>query len=105
MISPALFFTFIILTLAGLNSFTEAYTAYFSAGSTGAEAPDAALFYAIYLFRQAFEFFNLGLRLGDGLAALRDLDGDHARAGDRQPPLRLLPGRPAMSARAGHVRD
>ncbi len=60
MISPALFFTFIILTLAGLNSFTEAYTAYFSAGSTGAEAPDAALFYAIYLFRQAFEFFNLG---------------------------------------------
>ncbi len=60
MISPALFFTFIILTLAGLNSFTEAYTAYFGAGSTGAESPDAALFYAIYLFRQAFEFFNLG---------------------------------------------
>jgi multiple sugar transport system permease protein len=60
MISPALFFTFIILTLAGLNSFTEAYTAYFGAGSAGAESPDAALFYAIYLFRQAFEFFDLG---------------------------------------------
>jgi multiple sugar transport system permease protein len=60
MISPSLFFTFIILTIAGLNSFTEAYTAYFGAGSSGAESPDAALFYAIYLFRQAFEFFNLG---------------------------------------------
>ena len=60
MISPALFFTFIILTLAGLTNFTEVYTAYFGAGSTGAEAPDAALMYAVYLFRQQFEFFNMG---------------------------------------------
>ena len=60
MISPALFFTFIILTIASLDSFTEVYTAYFGAGSAGAEAPDAALFYAIYLFRQSFEFFHLG---------------------------------------------
>jgi multiple sugar transport system permease protein len=60
MISPALFFTFIILSIASLDTFTEAYTAYFGAGSAGAEAPDAALFYAIYLFRQSFEFFNLG---------------------------------------------
>ena len=60
MISPALFFTFIILTIAGLNTFTEVYTAYFGGGSAGAEAPDAALMYAIYLFRQAFEFFNMG---------------------------------------------
>ena len=60
MISPALFFTFIILTIAGLNAFTEAYTAYFGAGSAGAESPDAALMYAIYLFRQAFETFDLG---------------------------------------------
>jgi multiple sugar transport system permease protein len=54
MISPALFFTFIVLTIAGLQTFTEAYTAFFGAGSAGAENPDAALFYAIYLFRQAF---------------------------------------------------
>ncbi|MBD0329713.1 MAG: sugar ABC transporter permease [Thermoleophilia bacterium] len=60
MISPALFFTFIILTIAGLNTFTEVYTAYFGAGSTGAEEPEAALMYAIYLFRQAFQFFNMG---------------------------------------------
>jgi multiple sugar transport system permease protein len=57
MISPALFFCFIILTLAGLQQFTQAYTAFYGAGGT---QPEAALFYAIYLFRQAFEFFNMG---------------------------------------------
>lgn len=60
MISPAIFFTFIVLTIAGLQTFTEVYTAFFGAGSAGAEAPDAALMYAIYLFRQAFEFFRFG---------------------------------------------
>jgi multiple sugar transport system permease protein len=57
MISPALFFCFIILTLAGLNQFTQAYTAFYGAGGT---QPEAALFYAIYLFRNAFEYFNMG---------------------------------------------
>jgi len=60
MISPALFFTFIVLTIAGLQVFTEVYTAFFGAGSTGAESPDAALMNVVYLFRQAFEFFNIG---------------------------------------------
>jgi multiple sugar transport system permease protein len=57
MISPALFFCFIILTLAGLNQFTQAYTAYFGAGGS---QPEAALFYSIYLFKNAFEYFNMG---------------------------------------------
>jgi multiple sugar transport system permease protein len=60
MISPALFFTFIVLTIAGLQTFTETYTAFFGAGSSGAENPDAALFYAIYLFRKAFVEFDMG---------------------------------------------
>jgi multiple sugar transport system permease protein len=62
MISPALFFTFIVLTIAGLQVFTEVYTAYFSPGegSAGAANPDAALMNVVYLFRQAFEFFNMG---------------------------------------------
>lgn len=60
MISPALFFSFIILTIYGLNLFTQAYTAFFGAGQAGAEAPDAALFFNIYLFRQAFENFDMG---------------------------------------------
>jgi multiple sugar transport system permease protein len=60
MISPALFFTFIVLTINGLQTFTEVYTAYFGQGSAGAESPDAALMNVVYLFRQAFEFFNIG---------------------------------------------
>jgi multiple sugar transport system permease protein len=51
---------FIVLTIAGLNTFTEVFVAYFGAGQAGAEAPDAALMYAIYIYRQAFEFFNMG---------------------------------------------
>jgi multiple sugar transport system permease protein len=58
MISPALFFCFIILTLAALNQFTVAYTAFFNSGSGATNS--AALFYAIYLFQQAFKFFNMG---------------------------------------------
>ena len=43
------------------QTFAEVYTAYFGqAGGAGAEAPEAALMYAIYLFRQAFEFFDMG---------------------------------------------
>jgi multiple sugar transport system permease protein len=57
MISPALFFMFIILTLYGLQQFTQSYTAYFGPGGT---QPEAALFYSIYLFRNAFEYFNMG---------------------------------------------
>jgi multiple sugar transport system permease protein len=60
MISPALFFTFIILTIYGLTNFSEIYTAYFGQGAAGAESPDAALMYSIYIFRQAFEFFHMG---------------------------------------------
>jgi multiple sugar transport system permease protein len=59
MISPALFFCFIILTLAGLNQFTQAYTAFFGSGTAGGQS-EAALFYSIYLFRNAFEYFNMG---------------------------------------------
>jgi multiple sugar transport system permease protein len=58
MISPALFFCFIISTLAALNQFTVAYTAYFNSGSGATNS--AALFYAIYIFQQAFKYFNMG---------------------------------------------
>jgi multiple sugar transport system permease protein len=59
MISPALFFCFIILTLAGLNNFAQAYTAFFGSGGSFSQS-DAALMYSIYLFRNAFEYFNMG---------------------------------------------
>ncbi|MFC3689672.1 carbohydrate ABC transporter permease [Aquipuribacter hungaricus] len=58
MVSGPLFFLVVVNTIDGLQTFTEAYTAYF--GSTGGYGNDAALFYAIYLFQQAFQFFNMG---------------------------------------------
>ena len=59
MISGALFFIFIVDTIAAFQSFTEAYTAYFGSGNT-TYSNDAALFYTIYLFQQAFEFLHMG---------------------------------------------
>lgn len=59
MISPALFFVFIVNTIAAFQTFTEAYTAFFGSGNT-TYSNDAALFYAIYLFQQAFQFLHMG---------------------------------------------
>ena len=58
-ISPAIYFIVVVDTIAALQSFTEAYTAFFGAGNT-TYSNDAALFYAIYLFQQAFEFLHMG---------------------------------------------
>jgi multiple sugar transport system permease protein len=59
MISGALFFVFIVNTIAGFQSFTEAYTAFFGSGNS-TYSNDAALFYTIYLFQQAFQFLQMG---------------------------------------------
>ncbi|WP_418606288.1 carbohydrate ABC transporter permease [Georgenia sp. SUBG003] len=59
MISGALFFVVVINTIAAFQSFTEAYTAFFGSGNT-TYGNEAALFYVIYLFQQAFEFLNMG---------------------------------------------
>ena len=59
MISGAIVFIVIVDTIAAMQSFTEAYTAFFGSGNT-TYSNDAALFYAIYLFQQAFEFLHMG---------------------------------------------
>jgi multiple sugar transport system permease protein len=59
MISGTIYFLVIVDTIASLQSFTEAYTAFFGAGNT-TYSNDAALFYVIYLFQQAFEFLHMG---------------------------------------------
>ena len=59
LISPALFFTFIIQTIGGLTEFSRVFTAFFGAGSED-YATDAALFYSVYLFRESFQFFHFG---------------------------------------------
>ncbi|WP_244170228.1 carbohydrate ABC transporter permease [Amycolatopsis tolypomycina] len=58
--SGALFFTLIVQTIAALQSFDEAYTAFYGSAASATYSNDAALFYLIYLFRQAFEFLHLG---------------------------------------------
>lgn len=61
MISPALFFTFIVLTINALQMFTQAYTAFFNTGTTGnGQGSSAALFYVIYLFQQGFSNLHMG---------------------------------------------
>lgn len=59
MISGAIFFSLIVNTIASIQIFAEVYTMFFGKmnATTGT---DAALFYVIYLFRQAFEFLNMG---------------------------------------------
>ncbi|UNX56269.1 sugar ABC transporter permease [Georgenia sp. TF02-10] len=56
MISGTIFFLVIVNTIASFQTFTEAYTAFFGSNYSN----DAALFYAIYLFQQAFEFLHMG---------------------------------------------
>ena len=58
MISNAMFFCVIVLTIAALQVFDQAYLLYFR--DTAQASPDAALFIGVYLFQQAFQQFNMG---------------------------------------------
>ena len=59
LISPTLFFLTIVNTIAALQVFDQAYLLFFRDGTSS--APDAALFFGVYLFQQAFRQFNFGL--------------------------------------------
>jgi multiple sugar transport system permease protein len=59
-ISGALYFTPIVNTIYSLQTFTEAYTAFFGTGNAQTYSHDAALFYVVYLFQQAFQFMHMG---------------------------------------------
>jgi multiple sugar transport system permease protein len=59
LISGTVFFTVIVNTIHALQIFAEVYTMYFGQMRSGAGG-SAALFYVIYLFRQAFEFLRMG---------------------------------------------
>ncbi|MFC4019513.1 carbohydrate ABC transporter permease [Micromonospora sp. GCM10011542] len=61
MISGALFFTLIVNTIASLQMFTEVYTMYFGNRETqNSFNSDAASFYVIHLFQEAFQFLHMG---------------------------------------------
>lgn len=59
MISPSVFFLVIVNTIAALQVFDQAYLLFYR--DANESAPDAALFYGVYLFQQAFQQFNFGL--------------------------------------------
>jgi multiple sugar transport system permease protein len=58
MISPAIFFNVVVLTIAALQVFDQAYLLFWR-DQTNA-SPESSLFYGVYLFQQAFRQFNFG---------------------------------------------
>lgn len=54
MMSPTLLFTLIVNTIGSFQVFTQAYVI------TGGGPVNSTLFYVLYLFRNAFEFFKMG---------------------------------------------
>jgi multiple sugar transport system permease protein len=60
MISPSIFFVLVVNTIASLQLFTEVYTMFFGNEVTRSSSGDAALFYVVYLFQQAFTFLHMG---------------------------------------------
>jgi multiple sugar transport system permease protein len=58
LISPTIFFNVIVLTIAALQVFDQAYLLFWR--DQGSSAPEASLFYGVYLFQQAFRSFNFG---------------------------------------------
>ena len=59
LISPTLFFVTIVQTIAALQVFDQAFLLFYRDGTSS--APDAALFYGVYIYLQAFRQFNFGL--------------------------------------------
>ncbi|MBB5953726.1 multiple sugar transport system permease protein [Saccharothrix tamanrassetensis] len=59
-ISGTVYFTVVVNTIASLQVFTEAYTMFFGARAKQSSDGDAALFYVIHLFREAFESLRMG---------------------------------------------
>ena len=59
MISGAIFFNTIVLTIAALQVFDQAYLLFWRDSSNA--SPESSLFYAVYLFQQAFQQFNFGV--------------------------------------------
>lgn len=59
MVSSTLFFLTIVNTIAALQVFDQAYLLFYRDGDSN--APDAALFFGVYLYQAAFQQFNFGL--------------------------------------------
>jgi multiple sugar transport system permease protein len=58
-ISPTVFYTVIIGTIAALQYFTQVYVMFFGTQPDAGVKPDAEM-YVVYLFTQAFQYFHMG---------------------------------------------
>jgi multiple sugar transport system permease protein len=54
MLTPTIFFNLVLSIISTFQTFTSAFVA------TDGGPLDATLFYVLYIFRQAFQFFNMG---------------------------------------------
>ena len=54
LLTPTIFFNLVLSIIATFQTFTSAYVA------TDGGPLNATLFYVLYLYRQAFQFFNMG---------------------------------------------
>jgi multiple sugar transport system permease protein len=54
LLSPTIFFILVLSVIATFQSFTNAFVA------TNGGPLDSTLFLVLYIYRQAFEFFNMG---------------------------------------------
>ncbi|MFP5416234.1 MAG: carbohydrate ABC transporter permease [Actinomycetes bacterium] len=59
LISPSIFFVVVTNTIAALQVFDQAYLLFYR--DQNSTAPDAALFYGVYLYQAAFRQFRFGL--------------------------------------------
>ena len=58
MISPAIFFNVIVLTIAAMQVFDQAFLLFWRDQNNA--SPESSLFYGVYLFQQAFRQFDFG---------------------------------------------
>jgi len=54
MLTPVIFFNLVMQLINGFMTFTQSFIV------TGGQPLDSTLFYALYLYRQAFEFYDMG---------------------------------------------
>ena len=61
MVSPVIFFNLIMGIIGSFQSFTLVYVIFQTTSGTSAAGPEnAALFYLLYLYRNAFQYFQMG---------------------------------------------
>ncbi|MHB9037132.1 MAG: extracellular solute-binding protein [Armatimonadota bacterium] len=60
LLTPAIFYQLVVGTMYSLQMFTQAYIMSFSASGSVGGPEDSTLFYALYLWRNSFEFMKMG---------------------------------------------